>query len=115
MKKTDKKIEKNLITALTHVCDAALDRVEGFQWLTHIANFNKFPESLSVICIFDSIDNLEQAKASAEVEALYALIGRELKAANIAISDVARHVCFDTEEECTAEHDGKWSVRLRKH
>jgi len=115
MKKTDKKIEKNLITALTRVCDSALDRVEGFQWLTHTVSFNKFPESLSVICVFNSIESLDKAKSSAGIEALHDLIGSELKAANISISDITQHVRFDTEEECAAEHDGKWNVRLRRH
>lgn len=115
MKKTDKKIEKSLISALTKVCDQALDQVEGFQWLTHWVSFNKFPESLCVICVFDTLEALEQARSTGAIENLYDLISRELKAANITISDIARHVRFDTEEECAAEHDGKWNIRLRRH
>ena len=115
MKKTNKKIEKNLITALTKVCDQALDQVEGFQWLTHMVSFNQFPESLSIICVFDTLDALEQAQSTAEVEALYDLIRRELKSVNISVRDITRHVRFDTEQECLAEHDGKWNIRLRRH
>ena len=115
MKKTDKKIEKRLISALTHVCDCALESVEGFKWLTHDVNYSKFPESLSVICVFDSIDGLNEAMSSDGIETLYSLISHELKTVDIQIRDVRKHVRFDTEEECNAEHGGKWNVRLRSH
>lgn len=115
MKKTDKKIEKNLIAALTHVCDSALESVEGFKWLTHVVSYSKFPESLSIICVFDSIEALDQAKSSDGVETLHHLISHELKAVGIQIRDLTKHVRFDTEEACNATHAGKWNVRLRRH
>ena len=115
MKKTDKKIEKKLISALTHVCDSALDQVEGFQWLTHQVNFNSFPDSLSIICVFESADVLEKATMSGSTDTLHELIRCELKSADILLTDIRKHVLFDTEEACEAEHDGKWNIRLRKH
>jgi len=43
MKKTDKQICK----ALTKACEIAKAEVLGFQWFTHLVNYNQFPESLS--------------------------------------------------------------------
>jgi len=115
MKKTDKKIEKGLISALTHVCDSALETVEGFKWLTHDVNYSKFPDSLSIICVFESIEELNKAQSFDSVETLYRLISHELKTVDIQLRDVRKHVRFDTEEECRAEHGGKWNTRLRRH
>lgn len=115
MKKTDKKIEKNLVAALTRVCDAALESVAGFQWLTHTVSYSRFPDSLSVICVFDTVEALDNASASDGIDTLYRLISTELKAIDIQIRDVKKHVRFDTEEACEAEHGGKWNQRLRRH
>ena len=62
MKKTDKKTEKALIAALHKVCNDALDKVEGFEWLTHLGSFSDFPNSLRIVCVFKSNDSLEQAR-----------------------------------------------------
>jgi len=57
MKKNHKKIDTSLRNSLTQVCDTALENVVGFKWLTHLANYDDFPRSLKVICIFDTHQN----------------------------------------------------------
>ena len=54
MRKTDKRLENTLIAALTKVCEAALEEFDGFRWLTHFANYSDFPDSLTIVCIFDT-------------------------------------------------------------
>ena len=36
MRKSDKKIENQLRLTLTDVCETALKRFNGFEWLTHL-------------------------------------------------------------------------------
>ncbi|WP_028025719.1 hypothetical protein [Enterovibrio calviensis] len=110
MRKTDKKIENSLREALTEVCDIALEQHEGFEWLTHFANYGSFPSSLRIVCIFDSNAHL----ANADTDALCGLIKEKLVDIDIKLKDITRHVTFDTQENCNVENNGKWSDRFEK-
>lgn len=113
MKKTDKKYEKAIRQALTEVCDIALNEVAGFQWLTHQVNYRRFPDSLAVICIFDTNSELASALLAKQDDFLRSLIREKLSAVGISIKDMVRQVSFDTEEACALEHGGKWQQRLK--
>lgn len=57
MRKTDKKRDQLIIRALTAVCEKAKDDVEGFEWLTHEVDYQRFPQSLQVTLAFtDDVD-----------------------------------------------------------
>ena len=112
MKKTDKKINNQICQALTKVCETAKDEVKGFQWLTHFVDYKQFPSSLSVICIFDTSAELEQAQQQSKDQLIVSLIKSELEQININLKEISRHVSFDTEEACKLEHNGKWQERF---
>lgn len=114
MRKTDKKIDNTIRQALTNACEVALDRVEGFKWLTHLVNYNNYPESLAVICVFDSNSDLAKARTAQEDELLRVLIKENLVSAGIVLSDVRKQISFDTEEACAKEHAGKWAERFER-
>ena len=59
MRKTDKKIDKQLRETLTQVCDTALKDYCGFEWLTHTVNYSDFPSSLHITCVFDTNEHLD--------------------------------------------------------
>ena len=113
MKKTDKKIENNLIAALNEVCQIALDQVAGFEWITHLVNYSNFPNSLSVICVFDTNQALAEAKANEQDVFLAQIIKQKLAALGIKIKDTKYHVSFDTEQACLSEHGGQWQQRFK--
>jgi len=98
MKKTDKKIDKQICQALTKACEMAKDDVPGFQWLTHLVNYNQFPESLSVICVFDTKAELEQARQLKKDQLIVGFIKSELEQINIRFKEINRHISFDTEK-----------------
>jgi len=128
MKKTDKALEKVLIAALTRVCEQALATFDGFQWLTHQVNFNDYPRSLKVICVFETraqvtallasplqtfqsqSQDVSQPKSDRLV--LSDLILDELYHVEINLNDRRTQIKFDSEEACLAEHGGKWNRRL---
>ena len=112
MKKTDKKTEKSIIEALTAVCETALDEVPGFQWLTHSVNYNNFPKSLSVICVFDTRQALSDAFNNRQNDYLRQLIKEQLSVINIQLKDPRHQVSFDTEEACQNENGGRWKERF---
>ena len=113
MKKTDKKNEKLIVEALTAVCDIALSQVPGFQWLTHLISYSRFPDSLTVVCVFATKDDLNQVLLVKQDDFLRSLIREKLNAVAIPMKDAAGQVRFDSEEACELEHGGKWQHRLR--
>lgn len=113
MTKTEKKIERAIIKALNKVCDIAQNEIAGFEWLTHFLSFNDFPESISIVCIFDSNANCEIAIDDGKSKILCYLIEKEFLDINIVLKDVASIISFDTEENCKIENNGKWNERFR--
>lgn len=109
MRKTDKKREKMIVAALTEVCDVAQLKYQGFEWLTHFIDFDRYPDSLSIVCVYDTKENLVRT----DRDGLCSLIKEKLLAADIKLKDVKRQVSFDTEEQCLVEHGGKWNERFK--
>lgn len=109
MRKTDRKTENLLRGALTEACEMALEKHEGFMWLTHLANFQDFPGSLMILCVFDTNDQLLRAND----DGLRKIIKDKLASIGIDIKDIRRHVRFDTKQNCEKENNGRWSERLQ--
>lgn len=74
MRKSDKKIDNNIRKTLTNVCEIALEQVDGFKWLTHFVNYDNFPESLAIVCVFDTKSDLAKARVTKHDEFLISLI-----------------------------------------
>jgi len=112
MRKSDKKVDNQLRVTLTAVCDSALKDFTGFQWLTHLVNYENFPKSLKVVCVFDTNDNLSSFMASNSCHKLSKLIQTKLFGIGVNIKSMVTHIVYDTEENCDMNHNGKWSDRL---
>lgn len=98
MKKTDKKFENAIRKALTAVCEIALEEVAGFKWITHFVDYDRFPESLSVVCIFGTTDELSVALSTRNDNYLRRLIKEHLRAVNIQIKSSQQQINFATED-----------------
>ena len=96
MKKTDKKREKSIVQGLTRVCEITKNEVGGFEWLTHTIDYDDFPNSLMVHCIFTSDESIRQVIDSGQDEAIFKLICDELVLIDINFKDISNRVTFDT-------------------
>ena len=114
MKKSDKKIDNQICQALTIACESAKDKVAGFQWLTHFVDYNQFPGSLSIVCIFDTKVELELACQDEKDQLIVSLINTELQAIQVNLKQISQHISFYTEEACQLESNGKWPEYFRK-
>ncbi len=112
MRKSDKKLENSLRLALTDVCEIALKEVTGFQWLTHSVSFSDYPNSLRVLCVFDSNVHLDAYLNSAHNQRLLLLVNSEFKKLGITFKNIKRHISYDSEENCNEQHDGNWAKRI---
>ncbi|MBL4798694.1 MAG: Fis family transcriptional regulator [Oleispira sp.] len=113
MKKTDKLLENTLVTLLTRVCEQSLKSLDGFQWLTHLVNYKDFPRSLTIICVFDTKDQVSKLLTSPNHQYLVSMIVEQLKTAGIQLPNAKKQIQFDSEEACNKEHAGKWNRRLK--
>lgn len=112
MRKTDKKIDNQLRLVLMDVCETELKEVDGFQWLTHIVNYQSFPKSLKIICVFGTNEQLAIFTASSRKKLFKTLIQNKLSGIGVKIKGAADHILYDSEENCTKEHNGNWANRL---
>ena len=92
MKKSDKKIEKQLCKTLTEVCEFALEDINGYQWITHTVKFDSFPKSLIVTCAFASQKHIDELIESGQSTLLKKLIVKKLGEVNIRIDDQNKQV-----------------------
>ncbi|WP_296053778.1 Fis family transcriptional regulator [uncultured Alteromonas sp.] len=112
MKKTIKKLDNNVVKALTLACETAKDWQIGFVWLTHTARYEQFPGSLMVTCVFEHDEDVRKLTIEENDKKLRQLIQQHLLKVGIKVKDIRRHVCFDSEESCEREHNGDWQKRL---
>lgn len=113
MRKTDKQTDRAVIAALTEVCDEALARVPGFQWITHFVNYGDFPASLIVVSVFETDDQLAAARAQHLDGWLQQLIQDKLAAIKVQISPKRQQIRFDTEQACQRNNNGNWQERYQ--
>lgn len=113
MRKSDKKLDNQLRLELTDVCEVALKDVPGFQWLTHLVNYDNFPASLRIVCVFDTNESLDNYLISRSNAQLQTMIAAKLNSLGVKLKRIEKHVLFDTEENCDAQHKGNWALRLK--
>ena len=94
MRKTDKKIDKKLREALTDVCHFALQDIDGYQWISHTVNYNNFPDSLVITCMFADKESAEGAKQQGE---LLTVINEKLSEVEINLKNTHKQVSFKAE------------------
>ena len=116
MRKTDKKLEKGIIDALTQVCEQAQEAFDGFLWLTHEVNFNDVSRSLKVTCVFETRAQvtgfLGRLSNSPNRAQLSQMIQHQLKPLGIQLKDSFKQIKLDSEEACLDENAGNWKQRL---
>ena len=115
MKKSVKKIEQALRSSLTEVCQNSLENIPGFEWITHTVDYKNFPNSLLIICVFDTVEQLTAMKQQSLDTGLIQAIDTKLRAVSIQLKPIEKHIFFDTEEACERNHGGNWQARLKQH
>jgi len=67
VRKSDKKIDNQVRQALTEVCELALQHINGYLWITHTANYQRFPDSLIITCMFADKESAHDAQQQGEL------------------------------------------------
>ncbi|MFT5543418.1 MAG: hypothetical protein ACI96N_002626 [Arenicella sp.] len=98
MKKLSKKLDQHVIDALTSVCEKAKIDIDGFEWVTHIANFDNFPNSLNITCVFSTRVSLANARTNGQITTLVNDIDKQLSKLGIVLKSPSKQIHFDTEQ-----------------
>lgn len=112
MTKTEKKTEKLIVQTLTNACHVLTDSVDGFEWLTHFVDYGSFPQSLEIVCIFDTQESLSKAIQEHQDSFIRSLLTDKLRSIDIPLKNSVKQIGFDTEEACEKYHDGNWAKRF---
>ncbi|UTZ38654.1 Fis family transcriptional regulator [Vibrio campbellii] len=112
MRKSDKKIENQIRDVLTDVCEDTLKGYDGFLWVTHTVNFSSFPQSLKIVCVFDSNQDRTNFLEADGQHKVASVIQSAFNRGGIKLKNIDKHLSFDTQENCDRDHQGKWTLRL---
>ncbi len=97
MRKTDKKRNNAIRLALTDACEQALEQIPGFKWLTHYVDYQRFPQSLKVVCIFESQSALLAANTAAHDVLMRKLVTEALADIGIAVPNPGTNISLQAE------------------
>ncbi|MHA3735488.1 hypothetical protein ACXR0M_07395 [Pseudomonas sp. Eth.TT006] len=108
------RIERRLIATLTDACEIAKTEIQGFTWLTHIADLNALAQTLTVTWVFETEADKKLAQTQAKAR-IFELTATALSEADIQLSPSDACVHFDSEQECQRTHGGNWRERLQRN
>ncbi|WP_438866038.1 hypothetical protein [Pseudomonas abieticivorans] len=115
-KRDQARLERRLVVALTQACETAKAELPGFDWLTHLVDYQAFPHSLRVVWVFDTQANQAQALATGLDARMRELTAQALGAAEVTLDarQLARCVRVDSQQQCQAQQAGDWPARLAR-
>lgn len=96
MRKSDKKLDNQIRKVLTTLCEETLKDLAGFSWVTHTVNYQKFPQSLQVACVFEDANALSHFKNSEQLDSTRSQIEDALKQIDINTAAIKECVIFVT-------------------
>ncbi|NUW73271.1 Fis family transcriptional regulator [Vibrio mediterranei] len=95
MRKSDKKVENLIRDVLTEVCEGTLKSYDGFLWVTHTVKFGSFPQSLKIVCVFETNQDRAnfligegQQHVSTTIQNAFSKVGVQLK-------NVSKQISYD--------------------
>ncbi|KAB2826580.1 Fis family transcriptional regulator [Aliivibrio finisterrensis] len=99
MRKSDKKIENQIRVVLTEVCEDTLKGYEGFLWVTHTVNYSSFPQSLKIVCVFETNQDRENFLMGEGSLHVSTTIQKAFNKVGIQLKNIDKHLSYDTQKK----------------
>lgn len=96
MRKSDKKVENLIREVLTEVCENTLKGYEGFLWVTHTVKYASFPQSLEIVCVFETDQDRASFLAGEGQQRVSITIQNVFKKAGVQLKNVGKQIRYDT-------------------
>ncbi|WP_070965927.1 Fis family transcriptional regulator [Vibrio sonorensis] len=95
MRKTDKKIENQIREVLTEVCEDTLKSYDGFLWVTHTVKYSSFPESLNIICVFETVQDRAKFLSGEGPYHVSIVIQKAFEKVGVQLKKVDKQISYD--------------------
>jgi hypothetical protein len=96
MRKSDKKIDNLIREVLTDVCEGTLKGYEGFLWVTHTVKFPSFPQSLQIICVFETNQDKTNFLMSDGQKHVSTTIQKAFNQVGVHLKNVSKQISYET-------------------
>lgn len=104
MRKSDKKIENQIREVLTDVCEDTLKSYDGFLWVTHTVKYSSFPQSLNIICVFETHQARTHFLTGEGQLEVSSAIKRRFSQAGIDIKKVEKQIHYEIKDNLGASY-----------
>lgn len=98
MRKSDKKTENQIRLFLTDICEDFMKDFDGFLWLTHEVDYDRFPQSLMVTFVFADRSHLDQFLRSDAHGQLVAMLEAGLQKRQVKLRQIRDHLVYVVEQ-----------------
>ncbi|WP_087023156.1 Fis family transcriptional regulator [Thaumasiovibrio subtropicus] len=95
MRKSDKKVENLIRNVLTDVCEDTLKGYDGFLWVTHTVNFSSFPQSLKIICVFETQEDRASFIAKEGQQHVASTIQKAFNKVGVQLKNVSKQISYE--------------------
>ncbi|WP_117233302.1 Fis family transcriptional regulator [Vibrio maerlii] len=95
MRKSDKKVDNLIRGVLTEVCEDTLKGYDGFLWVTHTVNFSSFPQSLKIICVFETNQDRANFLQGEGQQHVSKTIQKAFNKAGVQLKNVSKQISYD--------------------
>ncbi|MFB9133987.1 Fis family transcriptional regulator [Vibrio olivae] len=104
MRKTDKKIENLIREVLTEVCEDTLKGYEGFLWVTHTVKFSSFPQSLEIVCVFETNQDRANFLAGEGRQHVSTTVQKAFNEVGVQLKNVSKKISYETQQKRACSH-----------
>ncbi|NVD07995.1 Fis family transcriptional regulator [Vibrio sp. JPW-9-11-11] len=98
MRKSDKKVENLIREVLTEVCEESLKGYDGFLWVTHTVKFSSFPQSLEIICVFESNQDRANFLAGEGQPHISDAVQKAFNKVGVKLKNTSKHIRYETQQ-----------------
>ena len=97
MRKSDKKTENQIREVLTEVCEDTLKGYDGFLWVTHTVKYSSFPQSLKIVCVFDTNQDRANFIVGGGPQHVSTTIQKAFNKVGVQFKNVDKQISYDTQ------------------
>ncbi|BDR16258.1 Fis family transcriptional regulator [Vibrio sp. STUT-A11] len=99
MRKSDKKVENLIRDVLTEVCEDTLKGYDGFLWVTHTVKFSSFPQSLEIVCVFETNQDREKFLVGEGRQHVSITIQKAFNKVGVQLKNVGKQISYGTQQK----------------
>ncbi|MGY3571730.1 Fis family transcriptional regulator [Vibrio sp. SCSIO 43135] len=98
MRKSDKKVENLIRDVLTDVCEGTLKSYDGFLWVTHKVKYSSFPQSLEIVCVFETNQDRAQFLAGEGQQHVATTIQKAFDKVGVQLKNAGKQISYETQQ-----------------